>query len=236
MSSTLWLKHPLKECPLNSLLRSHGDTHREVVKSVKLLALYTCVIKTFKCRSLYIVKWIPFVDGRKSAFDLSNIQKIILGGTYLPWGVHDEDYCSRLNHWLTKVLWNRFYNAFSIATKSLELGLYLSGNETRIGQHFTFSDQLHIFKDEKKEIWPGNSFCYNLISGSQLCNSILNELPCLLLPSCFHESDTIYSHTTLIREKRSTKLPERIVALKMQDFSTIWSGFETQNISWFILY
>lgn len=165
MSSTLWLKHPLKECPLNSLLRSHGDTHREVVKSVKLLALYTCVIKTFKCRSLYIVKWIPFVDGRKSAFDFSNIQKIVIGGTYLHWGVHDEYYCSRLNHWLTKVLWNRFYNAFSIATKTLELGLYLSGNETRIGQHFTFSDQLHIFKDEKKEIWPGNSFAiisYNI--------------------------------------------------------------------------
>ena len=165
MSSTLWLKHPLKGCPLNSLLRSHADTHWEVVKSVKLLALYTCVIKTFKCRSLYIVKWIPFVHGRKSAFDLSNIQKIIIGGKYLPWGVHDEDYCSRLNHWLTKVIWNRFYNAFSIATKTLELGLYLSGNETRIGQHFTFSDQLHIFKDEKKEIWPGNSFAlisYNI--------------------------------------------------------------------------
>jgi len=30
------------------------------------------------------------------------------------------------------------------------------GNETRIGQHFTFSDELHIFPSQRDEIWPDN--------------------------------------------------------------------------------
>lgn len=128
-----WLKYFLKECFFNSLLRSYGDIYWEVVKLVKLLVLYMCVIKMFKCCLFYIVKWIFFVDGRKFVFDFLNIKKIIFGGMYFFWGVYDEDYCSCLNYWLIKVLWNCFYNVFFIVIKSLELGFYFLGNEIRIG-------------------------------------------------------------------------------------------------------
>jgi len=33
-----------------------------------------------------------------------------------------------------------------------------SGNETRIGQHFTSSDELHLFESERNKIWEGNKF------------------------------------------------------------------------------
>jgi len=44
----------------------------------------------------------------------------------------------------------------------LKLLIYVSGNETRIGQHFTFSDELHIFPSQRDEIWPGNNLSYVL--------------------------------------------------------------------------
>ena len=32
------------------------------------------------------------------------------------------------------------------------------GNETRIGQHFTSSDELRLFESEQNKIWEGNKF------------------------------------------------------------------------------
>ena len=43
------------------------------------------------------------------------------------------------------------------------------GNETRIGQHFTSCDELHLFESERNKIWEGNkcfrytSMCYQNI-------------------------------------------------------------------------
>ena len=39
------------------------------------------------------------------------------------------------------------------------------GNETRIGQHFTSSDELRLFESEQNKIWEGNKFfCYTSMS------------------------------------------------------------------------
>ena len=40
--------------------------------------------------------------------------------------------------------------------------LFVSESETRIGQHFTFSDELHIFRSQQDNIWPGNNISYAL--------------------------------------------------------------------------
>ena len=39
------------------------------------------------------------------------------------------------------------------------------GNETRIGQHFTSSDELHLFESERNRIWEGNK-CFRYTSMS----------------------------------------------------------------------
>ena len=39
------------------------------------------------------------------------------------------------------------------------------GNETRIGQHFTSSDELHLFESERNKIWEGNK-CFRCTSMS----------------------------------------------------------------------
>ena len=39
------------------------------------------------------------------------------------------------------------------------------GNETRIGQHFTSSDELRLFESERNKIWEGNK-CFRYTSMS----------------------------------------------------------------------
>ena len=39
------------------------------------------------------------------------------------------------------------------------------GKETRIGQHFTSSDELHLFESERNRIWEGNK-CFRYTSMS----------------------------------------------------------------------
>ena len=34
---------------------------------------------------------------------------------------------------------------------------YVAGNETKIGQHFTFSDELQIFESQRNLIWEGKN-------------------------------------------------------------------------------
>ena len=36
----------------------------------------------------------------------------------------------------------------------MKFNFFVTGNDTRIGQHFTFTDELHIFDDR---IWQGNA-------------------------------------------------------------------------------
>ena len=42
----------------------------------------------------------------------------------------------------------------------LKLLIYVSESETRIGQHFTFSDELYIFPSQQDNIWKGNNASY----------------------------------------------------------------------------
>ena len=66
----------------------------------------------------------------------------------------------------------------------LKLFFDVSENETRIGQHFTFSDKLHIFPAQQDNIWQGNNIPYALSKGNKPQNFYLGYLLfCVKTPS-----------------------------------------------------
>ena len=49
----------------------------------------------------------------------------------------------------------------SLSPKS-SMSFHVSGNETRIGQHFTFSGKLQIFQGQRDKIWKGNTLLHDV--------------------------------------------------------------------------